>query len=84
MKGFPLQILVPLDHNLLELVKIVDQQDLLDNLPLLLVALCLLTSLKELLLVDANVGEQRLHEGVNESSELLVNHLLLFFQFLGL
>lgn len=76
-KGLSFQILVALYHYLLELLKVIYKQDLLYNLPLVLIGFGLLARTQELLLADADVFEQRLHEGVNQCSELFVNHVLL-------
>ena len=53
-----LQVLIALFHYLLELFEVVDQQDLLDNLPLILICLCFLTSLKKLLLAYAYIFQE--------------------------
>ena len=73
---FSFEIGVSFNHDFLEFVKIVDKEDLLDDFPVALIVFGTLASCQELLLVDANVSEEQLHQTVDESGELLMDLLV--------
>ena len=65
--------LVPLDHYFLKHFEILDQQDLLYDLPVVFVLFGFLAAFQELLLGDADVREHFVQQSINHLFEYLVD-----------
>jgi hypothetical protein len=54
-QSLALQVRVSFDHDFFKFIEVIDEQNLLDNLPLVFSSLCFFACLQELLLVDADI-----------------------------